>query len=82
MCKRTGALHSPALKPEQLTIHSGQELLTTYLFADQVVRHSFCSQCGVYVFYTGKQCKVNLGCVEDIDMEKLAIIYFDGKNLL
>lgn len=54
-----------------------------YLFEDRVVHHSFCTKCGIYVFYEHeKQCRVNLGCVDQVDTFSIPITFFDGKNLL
>ena len=82
ICKRLGIIRSPALKPQQLKLLTGQDSLTAYLFGDQVVQHQFCGHCGVNVFYTGEQCKVNLGCVDEIDLKTIDVENYDGANLL
>jgi hypothetical protein len=47
-----------------------------------VVHHSYCSKCGIYVFYEHEQqCRVNLGCVDEVDTFSINILHFDGKTI-
>ncbi len=82
-CRRTGAIVSMKIARDWLRIVSGSEILQEYRFCDEVVHHQFCSNCGVYVFYTGDgPVRVNLGCVDEIDLTDLPIELYDGANLL
>ena len=81
-CVRLGIIYSRKISSDNFSILRGEELIKTYLFNDRVVNHSFCSNCGIYVFYTGSQCKVNLGCVEGLDSMALQIEVYDGGHLL
>lgn len=72
-----------AIPPGNLEVLSGKEHLKVYLFGDKVVPHTYCSNCGIYVFYDGEeQSKVNLGCVDNIDTFDLELMVYDGKHLL
>ena len=83
ICKRLGIAFSLALPPERLTVLSGREHLKTYQFGDKDITHIYCTNCGIYVFYESKkQCRVNLGCVDEIDTFSLKMHFYDGKNLL
>lgn len=82
ICKRLAVVRSQKIDPKDFMILSGKDYLHTYLFEDKVVEHQFCKICGIYVFYTGEQCKVNLGCVDGINTFDLAIELFDGEHLL
>jgi len=82
LCHRLGVIRSHKLDPHQLMIGSGTDALQVYVFGDEVVEHNFCGYCGVTVFYTGSQCKVNLACLDELDIDMLSIEHFDGKHLL
>ncbi len=83
MCKRLGVVHSLKLEPGSIKVLSGEDHLKIYLHGDKEVPFAFCSNCGIYVFYDGRQQgKVNLGCVDAVDTFKLDISVYDGKNLL
>ncbi len=81
-CSKINIVHSQRIDPNHFRIDDGLEKINCYLFADKVVEHKFCSVCGVYVFYTGSQCKVNLACVDNIDISSLKIRHYDGESLL
>ncbi len=71
---------------KDLTILTGENNLTTYLFNKEVLEHMFCKTCGVETFAFGKKdeeitAAVNLRTVKDLDLETLDIHKFDGKDL-
>jgi hypothetical protein len=87
MCGRKGTLLSfvPATKFKLL---SGEDSLTEYLFNTKNIRHTFCKVCGVQSFARGKSPRtgdpmvaVNVRCVDDADLDALAVTKFDGKRL-
>lgn len=83
ICKRHGAVMSMKIDPARFRVLSGRESIKVYLFEDKVVRHSFCTKCSIYVFYEHEtQCRVNLGCVDQVDTFSIPITFFDGKNKL
>ena len=72
---------------EKLTLKTPEANLSTYKFNKKVVSHYFCSACGVGPFGEGKgpdgksMAAVNVRCLEGVDLSKLKIIHYDGKNL-
>ena len=87
MCSRKGAMMSPfAISPEDLDISADEGILGLYQFGSLKAKHFFCTKCGIYPFHEtarmpGKY-RVNLGCVEGIDVFSLDEEVFDGKKLL
>lgn len=76
-------------KPEGFRILVGKDELTRYVFGPGRNHHYFCRHCGVRVFGVGnetpigKMYGVNIGCLEDVTEEELALIpitYVDGMN--
>ena len=83
ICKRLGVVMSMKVAPEQFRVLAGRESVKVYLFGDKVVPHSYCDRCGIYVFYENEQqCRVNLGCVDEVDTFTIEIVQYDGRNLL
>ena len=64
----------------------GQEHLSVYQWGDKDVNHYFCSKCGIYPFhdttYDSGHLRINLGCVEGLDVSTLKVTHFDGKHAL
>lgn len=80
-CGRSGFIHwkVPA-QAVRLTVEKRR--LSTYLWRD-IGGHHFCSRCGTAIFrtgYPGDGVSVNARCVENIDVFKLNIRRFDGRN--
>jgi hypothetical protein len=72
----------------------GMSSLALYQFGDQDVSHYFCRTCGICTFtivasvppdYVGParpgDYRINLGCVENIDVYGLEIEVIDGRSL-
>ena len=85
LCRRKGALMSPAFPAEQLDIVSGKDDLTLYQFNTRVAKHYFCRHCGIYPFHQTRrdptQWRVNLGCIEGLDVYALESTVFDGASM-
>ncbi len=87
ICRRKGALMSAEAIPlERLTIEADPDDLGLYRFDSKVAKHYFCKTCGIYTHnemlrFPG-HCRVNLGCIDDVDTLALDVEVFDGKNLL
>ena len=95
ICKRKGIVISAAyLPPEQIEQLEGMSFLTLYRFGDKDVNHYFCRTCGICPFITVASVpptyvgsakpgyyRVNLGCVESLDVYGLAIEVIDGRSL-
>lgn len=83
LCARRGALMSASWL-EDLAI-TGREALTLYLWGDRMVNHYFCRTCGVFPFSQiiaePGRFRVNLGCVDGVDLDALSVRLIDGKSL-
>ena len=86
MCTRRGAVVTPFVgAPENLSINASEDVLGTYEFGSMVAKHHFCRGCGIYPFSQSKmrlgQYRINLGCVDDIDIFSLPVTVFDGRSI-
>lgn len=84
ICVRKGAVMSSAYIPAaDFTPHANPEDLSDYRWNDGVVNHLFCKSCGIYPYHGGDEYgyRVNLGCVDDIDVMSLDIDIIDGRAL-
>lgn len=87
ICRRKGALMSTEAIPlDALEIKARPEDLGLYQFGSAVAKHYFCKQCGIYTHnemlrFPG-HCRVNLGCIDELDTSDFEVTVFDGKNLL
>jgi len=85
LCRRKGALMSPPFAAAELTITRGEEDLTLYQFNTLVAKHYFCKHCGIYPFHQTRKdpklWRVNLGCLEGVDVYALEAGLNDGASL-
>ncbi|MDH5179590.1 MAG: GFA family protein [Gammaproteobacteria bacterium] len=86
ICKRKGALMSTfVLAPDQINIEAGDDTLGLYKFGNKVAKHYFCKHCGIYPFHETFRIpghyRVNLGCIDAVDIFALEVEVFDGKAL-
>ena len=83
MCGKKGFLHL-IVAPAQFELVSGKDDLATYTFNTGVAKHTFCKTCGIHPFYVPRsdpdKIDVNVRCLDDVDVSKLAIKPFDGKH--
>jgi hypothetical protein len=52
-----------------------------------MMHHQFCSHCGVHAFgrghleqLGGAYYSVNLNCIDELDLSKLKVMYWDGRH--
>ncbi|MCX4163304.1 MULTISPECIES: GFA family protein [Paraburkholderia] len=85
LCRRKGAMMSPLVDADHLSVLSGSEALTLYQFNTHVARHYFCRHCGIYPFHQTRksphQWRINLGCLEGVDPYALEATVADGASL-
>jgi hypothetical protein len=85
ICGKTGTLLAFVPKTE-FRLTSGEADLTDYQFASKTIHHLFCSTCGVRSFGRGvgpdgtEMVALNVRCLDDVDVAKLAVNHYDGKN--
>jgi hypothetical protein len=85
MCQRKGSLlwFAPIEKFTRLTPESNEK---SYLFNKHVIDHRFCTNCGMHSFAIGvnpkgeKTAAINVRSVENIDLDKLEVTHYDGRN--
>lgn len=70
-----------------LTLLSGEDMLTEYRFNTKKIAHLFCKVCGVQSFGRGTDqagnptVMVNVRCLQGVDLSTLHPGQFDGKNM-
>jgi hypothetical protein len=95
ICVRKGVVMSAEYhRPEDFEEIVGTEFLTIYRFGDGDMDHCFCRTCGISPYsvvrsvpptYDGPAKpgyrRVNLGCLDDLDVFALSIEIIDGRSL-
>jgi hypothetical protein len=87
LCVRRGAVLSSRYIPAaDFTPHDNADDLTVYLWNEKVLHNTFCKTCGIFVYIgDGENARdgyrVNLGCVEGLDIFALEIKRIDGKSV-
>ena len=86
ICRRKGAvLSSFTLPPEHIEIDADKDALAIYKFGTQTATHYFCRICGIFTFVETRlipgHFRVNLGCIDGIDIFALSAPVFDGKSI-
>jgi len=84
ICQRKGAVMSSTYIPaEDFTPHASMSGLTDYRWGDRDVNHLFCKSCGIYPYHGDADFgyRVNLGCVEGVDVFSLEISIIDGRAM-
>ena len=86
-CNRRQAMMLPFTLPDQALIREvAGEALGCYQWGKHIAKHYFCRQCGIYTFHESSRqpgyLRVNLGCIEDLDVWSLPRIIFNGRDLL
>ena len=72
---------------ENFTLLTSREKITTYTFNKHLIKHQFCSVCGVQPFSEGLDPKgnamfaVNMRCLENIDVNSVTVQHYDGKAI-
>lgn len=83
ICSKKGFLHL-IVPPEQFTLVSGGDVLTTYTFNTGVAKHTFCRICGIHPFYRPRShpdaIDVNIRCLDGNVLSQFEIKHFDGAN--
>lgn len=82
-CHRKGMVLTFVPK-EDFRLQSGAEAQSEYFFNKKSIRHLFCRTCGVQSYAEGiafPQIAINLRCVEGVDIEKLSVTPYNGKEV-
>ena len=84
ICVRKGAVMSSSYFPAvDFRPHANMEDFRVYRWNDEVVNHLSCKTCGIYPYHGDDEYRyrVNLGCVEGLDVFALDIGLIDGKSM-
>lgn len=83
-CQRRGAIVQIVSKP-MFSLVKGVQSLKLY-GKQKFAKHNFCRNCGIHVFTEiteddGDKVAVNLNCIDQIELDLLQIMPFDGKHV-
>ena len=85
ICRMAGFEHV-FVAAEDMRLLTDWNALALYQFNSGVAKHYFCKRCGIYTHNVTARfpdkCRVNLGCIDDLDTSDFEVVVFDGKNLL
>lgn len=77
-------MSSVYFEPAAFELLTDDGALARYQWGDQMGTSYFCHRCGIYTFHdaleTPGQYRINLGCLEDLNLEELSIRRFDGAD--
>ncbi len=68
---------------DKFKLLKGEEMLSEYQFNKKSIRHLFCKVCGVQSFSEGvtfPKAAINVRCLDGIELEKLTLTPFNGKE--
>jgi hypothetical protein len=83
MCSRKGSLLW-FVPREQLRLLTPEDAAATYLFNKHVIKHRFCTTCGIHPYGEGPgpggalMATVNLRALEDFDLSAVPVKHVDG----
>jgi len=84
ICQRKGALMW-FVPRTQLQLAASSDGGAAYSFNKHVIKHRFCSHCGIHTFGEGVDPKgnamaaVNIRCLEGIEVETIPVMQYDGR---
>lgn len=86
ICVKTGTTNT-VVEPTKFELLSGMDALTDYQFNSLCTHHYFCKRCGIRSFTQGNLPQlggdfygVNVACLDDVDLDTLSLMYWDGKH--
>lgn len=85
MCRKKGSLLA-FVPAAEFDLTSGQNDLTDYQFNKHIIRHLFCSTCGVTSFARGKgpdgtdMVALNARCLDGVEPGDLTTMAFNGRE--
>lgn len=71
----------------QFRIVKGEDALKSYTFRKHVIKHRFCTTCGIHTHGEGVDPKgnamaaINLRCLEGVELDQVDIQPFDGRSM-
>lgn len=86
ICQRKGILMW-FVPRQSLHLLTPEENASTYTFNKQMIKHRFCSQCGIHPFGEATDqegnamASINIRCLEGVDIGGVPVREFDGRSL-
>ncbi len=86
ICQRKGSLLW-FVPRDSLTLLTPEDASRVYEFNKHLIRHRFCTTCGIHPYAEGTDPKgnrmaaVNVRCLEGVDLEAIPVTHFDGRSL-
>jgi hypothetical protein len=86
ICSRKGSLLW-FVPRDKLRLKTPESAISTYTFNKHVIKHQFCSTCGIHPYGEGTDPKgnamaaVNLRCVENLDLDAIPVHHYDGRSV-
>lgn len=86
ICQRKGSLLWFA-PHDKLRLLTPEENASTYMFNKHVIKHRFCSVCGIHPYGEGidpkgnRMAAINIRCLEDFDISSVPVTHFDGRSM-
>lgn len=78
-------LSSFVLSSDELRVDTHDDAIGAYSFGTGEARHHFCRTCGIFTHVRTRldpgKYRVNLGCVDEIDVYALPAPVFEGKSI-
>jgi hypothetical protein len=84
--RRAAVLTSRYIPARDFTPHADARDLDVYLWNERVLNNYFCKACGIFVYigdgaHNQDGYRVNLGCVEGLDIFSLDLRTIDGRSV-
>jgi hypothetical protein len=86
ICTKAG-LTGANVKPDAFRLLAGETELVTYEHGHKVSKRYFCRTCGMHAFARGHLevlggafVSINVNCLDDVDVGKLELKYWDGRH--
>lgn len=86
ICSRKGVLMW-FVSQDKLQLLTSEQALRTYTFNKHLIKHHFCSTCGIHPYGEGvapngnQTAAINIRCLEDFDIDSVPIKHFDGRAI-
>ncbi len=86
ICSRKGTLMW-FVPREKLRLRTPENEISTYTFNKHVIKHRFCSTCGIHPYGEGvdpngnSMAAINIRCIEGIDLASVPVQNYDGLSL-
>ena len=84
ICRRKGSVMN-RITVGDFKILSGKDEMTIYKFNTNIANHYFCTRCGIQTFHNPRSApdvwSVNVRCIEDVELQSLAVRQVHGSKL-